>query len=430
MASHAPAPSALVEFVAGTAAGVASLVAGHPFDTIKTRLQTQPPASASPASLPSLHAVHTHALLPPPSILSESRPLLSSIAATSPSSSSPLSSSSSSSPAAAAAASAASSSRCSHHAVILVTPPLRRLDGSAPIYRSATHAFRLIVKEEKLLGLYKGVTSPMLGVAVMNASIFGVYGLSLRFQQQHGLFAPALSASNASAGMLDHHKPPNLAQIMVAGMVSGFVSSLITAPIDLIKIREQMNLDSPSSRRANAAAPSTYRSLVTILRTEGLFRGLMRGWGCTAIRDLGYGPYFWSYELMNRYMASRGTGAALDDGRLRPLTNVELAVSGGIAGVLAWLSTFWADVVKTKVQATTRFDDVKADAIIAARGGAPRPLWSRSLFLRVAAETYKNGGVRAFFAGVGPTVLRALPVNAVMFIVFEKVKDTLVAYGL
>ncbi|EPQ28942.1 uncharacterized protein PFL1_03742 [Pseudozyma flocculosa PF-1] len=395
----APTPSALVDFVAGTAAGVASLLAGHPFDTVKTRLQTQPhslPHSSTPASSP-----------PPSNLRPESRPLLAPQPTTSSS----------------AAAAAASSSRSTHHAAI-ITAPLRRPDGTIPIYRSATHAFRVIVKEEKLLGLYKGVTSPMLGVAVMNASIFGLYGLALRFQQQHGLFAPQSSGPGLLGGASFE---PSLTQIMVAGMVSGLGSSLITAPIDLIKIREQMDLSTRSSA-ASSARPSTYRTLVNIVRTEGVFRGLFRGWGCTAVRDLGYGPYFWSYELMNRYLGSRGTDGPLSDGRLRPLSNVELAVSGGIAGVLAWLSTFWADVIKTKVQATTRFDDQKA-RLAQSQSGAHSPLWTRSLFCRTAAETYKDGGVRAFFAGVGPTVLRALPVNAVMFIVFEAVKDALTVRG-
>lgn len=334
-----PTPSAVVDFVAGTVAGIASLLTGHPFDTVKTRLQAQPviPSNVSSAAL-------GPQLTPSSALL-------------------------------------ATSSRFQTHASV----------SQPPIYTSATHAFRLIVKQERIAGLYKGVTSPMLGVAVMNASIFGLYQMSLQFQQRHGLFGPSSADS-----------VPSLTQIMVAGMMSGLGSSLITSPIDLIKIREQMQTET------RAARPSTYRVFLDVLRHEGLRRGLYRGWCTTAVRDLGYGPYFFSYELMNRQIA-RHTGAAP--------TNLDLAVSGACAGVLAWLSTFWADVIKTKIQATKH-----------AQSQTPQTR-RRSMFWSTAGQTYAQGGWRAFFVGVGPTLLRALPVNAVLFVTFEVTKDHLIQRG-
>ena len=96
------------EFVAGTSGGVASVVVGHPFDTIKTRLQAQRPG-----------ADHT--------------PLLA--------------------------------------------------HGSHAPYRGALHALATITREEKVVGLFRGVLSPVLGVGVMNASIFGLYDTALGYLQ-------------------------------------------------------------------------------------------------------------------------------------------------------------------------------------------------------------------------------------------------------
>ena len=350
MVSQDAAPSALVDFIAGTAGGIASLLAGHPFDTVKTRLQAQP--SAAP---PSSIANSTSKLVPYSTI---------NYSATLP--------------------------RHASSSATLTLATSRVVSVTLPAYRSATDAFRIILKEERVWGLYKGVTSPMLGVAIMNASIFGLYSLSLRYQQEHHF--------------LEKHP---IAQVFIAGMLSGLGSSLITSPIDLIKIREQINTSpSPSpSSSSSSHKPSTWTVLKQVIRTEGVFRGVYRGWCTTAVRDLGYGPYFATYELLNTSI--RGwTG--------RPPTNVDLAVSGALAGVVAWLSTFWADVIKTKIQASTRFDD---------RG-------AKSLFWSTARETYASGGWRAFFVGVGPTVVRALPVNAVLFVTYEACKDMLVSRGL
>ncbi|CBQ72776.1 related to Carrier protein YMC1, mitochondrial precursor [Sporisorium reilianum SRZ2] len=348
------APSALVDFIAGTAGGIASLLAGHPFDTVKTRLQAQSSTSYTPA--PSIDASSTSKLL------------------------------SSSSAARLQYASTSLPHAGAQHAATLTLPHAASAAGSAgirvslPMYRSATDAFRIIIKEERIWGLYKGVTSPMLGVAIMNASIFGLYNISLRYQQSHHLFQDS-----------------PVTQAFVAGMLSGLGSSLITSPIDLIKIREQMDT---AARR-----PGTWRVLQRVVRNEGVFRGVYRGWCTTAVRDLGYGPYFASYELLN---------ASIRDYTGRPLTNVDMAVSGALAGVVAWLSTFWADVIKTKIQATSRIDDAHA---------------KRSLFWATVSETYASGGWRAFFVGVGPTVLRALPVNAVLFVTYEATKDWLIFRG-
>ncbi|KAJ9480311.1 putative Mitochondrial carnitine carrier (putative) [Pseudozyma hubeiensis] len=343
----AATPSALVDFIAGTAGGIASLLAGHPFDTVKTRLQAQPCATSHPIS-------HIHST---PTTNSSSSRLASS-------------------PTQLKYSSTAQSAALSlpHTS----TPAQGSIRLTLPIYRSATDAFRIIIREERLSGLYKGVTSPMLGVAIMNASIFGLYNISLRYQQNNHILS-------------DH---PTL-QILVAGMLSGIGSSLITSPIDLIKIREQMD----TSRKR-----STWSVFKHVVRTEGVRRGIYRGWCTTAIRDLGYGPYFASYELLNSQITS-WTG--------KPLTNLDMAVSGAVAGVVAWVSTFWADVVKTKIQATSAAHD--------ARKG--------SLFWSTARQTYAEGGWRAFFVGVGPTVLRALPVNAVLFVTYEATKDLLISRG-
>ncbi|UZJ53183.1 hypothetical protein CBS101457_002503 [Exobasidium rhododendri] len=308
--------SPLVDFIAGTVGGVASLLAGHPFDTIKTRLQAQSQAPST-SSIPDQHA-HV-------SSSTSSSPLLSRSITTR--------------------------------------------------YTSSLDALRRIIAEERFVGLYKGVTSPMLGVALMNASVFGVYGLVLRNLQHDS-------------------EQARLRDIFLAGCASGVVSALITSPIDLIKIRQQLFAD------VKVKQPSTMYVIKSVWNQGGL-RGIYRGLGCTCIRDLGYGPYFLSYEVFNRWALS------LKHGEKAKLTNFDLAMSGGAAGLLAWLSTFGADVVKTRVQATNR-----------------RP-GEGNAFLTAAKATFREGGWRAFLAGVGPTMLRALPVNAVLFITFEATKDFL-----
>jgi len=319
-----------------------------------------------------------------------------------------------------------------------------------PIYRNAMDTFRIIVKEEKFIGLYKGVASPLLGVAIMNASVFGCYSLALR----------------AQLGSEDSVESATLGQIMLAGLASGLLTAFISAPIDLIKIRQQND--------TRVATSSSITSVVRdIVRKHGV-RGLFRGYGATCVRDLGYGPYFFTYELLNRTLLGLHKGSLLtaahhpSPGPLPStpprLSALELAISGGLAGMVGWAVTFWADVVKTRIQATEkaatvspvhsggtsaavasvhsvqtsivspattssrhsiRPAHVETDRLLGSssigatsQGGArlstaasPQPAQSisdvqRNEFARVSRDIYRTGGFRAFWVGIGPTMLR------------------------
>lgn len=103
------------------------------------------------------------------------------------------------------------------------------------------------------------------------------------------------------------------------------------------------------------------------------------------------------------------------------LSNLEYAFSGAVAGVLAWVSTFPIDCIKTRVQAVERL----AGEGQGQRGWRP---WNGSVAV-AAREIWSQGGPGAFWRGVGATVLRAIPVNATLFVVYEGTKDALIRSG-
>lgn len=95
---------------------------------------------------------------------------------------------------------------------------------------------------------------------------------------------------------------PSLAQIALAGAGSGIISSyvslfcplkpqqilnpprrIVTTPTELIKIRQQASLTPTSARRI----------ALDIIKDSGI-RGLYRGVTATALRDCGYGAYFFA----------------------------------------------------------------------------------------------------------------------------------------
>lgn len=107
----------------------------------------------------------------------------------------------------------------------------------------------------------------------------------------------------------------------------------ITCPIERLKILQQ-------SYPPHLAQPSTFSLFISLLRTSGL-RSLYRGLGATMLRDIGYGPYFLTYEAI-----CRGWPGEMKSGHADLVEEVEaesletnwtrLLVAGGAAGIIGW----------------------------------------------------------------------------------------------
>lgn len=127
----------------------------------------------------------------------------------------------------------------------------------------------------------------------------------------------------------------------------------------------------------------------------GVAGGLYRGTGITLLREAqAYGAWFLAFEWM---MAREKVRAEV------PAWKV--AFYGGLAGEALWLSSYPFDVVKSKMQ---------TDGL-----GAGERKYANARVC--AAEIWRKEGARGFWRGVGPTLLRAMPVSAGTFFVVEMV---------
>ncbi|XP_008152994.1 mitochondrial basic amino acids transporter isoform X2 [Eptesicus fuscus] len=230
-----------------------------------------------------------------------------------------------------------------------------------PQYRGTVHCFQSIIKQESVLGLYKGMGSPLMGLTFINALVFGVQGNTLR--------------------ALGQDSPTNQ---FLAGAAAGAIQCVICCPMELAKTRLQLQ---------DVGAARTYQGsldcLAQIYRHEGL-RGVNRGMVSTLLRETpSFGVYFLTYDVVTRAL-----GCEPGDALLVP----KLLLAGGTSGILSWLSTYPMDVVKSRLQA----DGVR---------GASR----YSGILDCMRQSYRAEGWRVFTRGLTSTLLRAFPVNAATF---------------
>ncbi|KXS20790.1 putative mitochondrial carrier protein [Gonapodya prolifera JEL478] len=252
-------------------------------------------------------------------------------------------------------------------------------------YRNALDALSDTVKNEGPKALYKGVWSPILGIGLVNAVIFSFYD-SFRH-----LINPDFP-----------NTPLTPTQTFQAGLATGAVTAFVNAPVEHLKIRLQTQYGSRNSAAAAAGSslkgettPHTLGSLTAYLvRTRG-FTSLFRGLWVTIVRDTpSFAFYFWSYEMVKKALEDR---AAKTNGAPRELNVIELILAGGTAGICCWLPCIPQDVVKSRFQS----NDTYRSSLEAMR------------------DVYARKGIRGFFKGVGPTLVRAFPANAATFLAYE-----------
>mmetsp|Transcript_88852 Transcript_88852/g.229189 ORF Transcript_88852/g.229189 Transcript_88852/m.229189 type:complete len:215 (+) Transcript_88852:15-659(+) len=177
----------------------------------------------------------------------------------------------------------------------------------------------------------------------------------------------------------------------LAGVIGGLAAAPVTAPMELVKCRVQV------SGTGGSSLTKEWQVCSNVWQREG-FRGLACGMPLTACRDaLHRGSYFATFELTARAMArheGREASAA------RPFHVSMLA--GSLAGIVAWLPVYPLDVIKTHWQTGRRFN---ADSLVGMlRSG-------------LAAE-----GGWWLTRGLGATLLRAGPLNAIVFTVYEHLR--------
>ncbi|XP_074500907.1 mitochondrial carnitine/acylcarnitine carrier protein-like [Sebastes fasciatus] len=279
--------SPLKNFVAGGVAGACLLLAGHPLDTIKVRLQTQPKASRAQYVL----------------------------------------------------------------------------------YTGTYDCIRKTVSKEGVLGLYKGMGAPMVGMAPMMAISFFGFGLGKQLQQT------------------DPNKPLTHTQIFLSGCLAGSFTTVIVAPGERIKCLLQVQASGGHSRYAGPLDCA-----VRLYKEQGI-RSVYKGTVLTLIRDVpSSGLYFLTYEYLKHFLTPEGQSVS-------QLSTPKILLAGGIAGILNWTIALPPDVLKSNFQT--------------AADGKYRGL------VDVLRTLLREEGPKALYKGFNAVFLRAFPANAACFLGFE-----------
>ncbi|XP_054743577.1 mitochondrial basic amino acids transporter isoform X1 [Anastrepha obliqua] len=237
---------------------------------------------------------------------------------------------------------------------------LQMQDVKNPIYRGTFHCISSLIQTDGTRSLYRGMSSPLMGISVVNAIVFGVYGnVQRQIEDSNSLFSH-----------------------FIAGCASGLSQSIACSPMELAKTRMQLQHLDPKAPQFK----SPFQCIRHIIQRDG-FKGGFRGLGITAARDVpAFAAYFVSYEWLMSLSEKPNVLHAL--------------AAGGMAGIASWLVCYPTDVVKTLLQAD---------------GMSSAPIYEDAW--DCAVKNYHKHGIRFFSRGLNSTIIRAFPANAACFYV-------------
>jgi solute carrier family 25 aspartate/glutamate transporter 12/13 len=242
------------------------------------------------------------------------------------------------------------------------------------LYKNGIDCAKKILRYEGVLGFYRGLGPQLVGVAPEKAIKLTVNDLV------------RAKTMDPETGRI------KLGWEMVAGGAAGGCQVVFTNPLEIVKIRLQIQGE---AAKLEGAAP---KGAIHIIRQLGLL-GLYRGATACLLRDIPFSAiYFPAYSHLKKDVFHEGYNG-------KQLSFFETLASAGIAGMPAAYLTTPADVVKTRLQ-------------VEARKGQTNYKGLRDAFVKI----YREEGFRALFKGGLARVIRSSPQFAFTLLGYETLK--------
>lgn len=164
-------------------------------------------------------------------------------------------------------------------------------------------------------------------------------------------------------------------------------TSIVLCPTELVKIRMQCFHDYDTEVKLQN--PSISETIKNIWKADG-FKGLFRGMKYTFAREsIGCSVFFGAYEWAREKLKPIGKPKENCD----PLATM---AAGALSGVVMWLVVYPIDVMKSRVQIS-----------------------EKTVGLQLVKDEIHKAGLRGLYCGLWPTLIKTVPLTAVLLFSVE-----------
>lgn len=264
-------------------------------------------------------------------------------------------------------------------AQVLVGQPLDTIKTRAQVaprgmFKGPLDILSRTLRNEGFLALYKGMASPLIGVAGVNSLLFASYGISKRIISPY----PELS----------------LKETALAGAMAGAANSVLASPVEMFKVRMQGQYGGKDDKRLRVVVSEMWKEY-------GFRQGIMRGFWITVVREIpAYAGFYAGFEFSKRNF-KKVYG--------EKLPAWALLLSGSTGGIAYWLACYPLDVIKSRIQ-------LRATPPV----GSPIQYIGHEMRMIVAESGWKG-----LLRGLSPSLIRSVPSAASTFLAFELTREYL-----
>mmetsp|Transcript_43272 Transcript_43272/g.79170 ORF Transcript_43272/g.79170 Transcript_43272/m.79170 type:complete len:293 (-) Transcript_43272:236-1114(-) len=242
-----------------------------------------------------------------------------------------------------------------------------RMQTNPAAFPSVMFTSRSIMTNEGVSALWKGAIPTALGMVAENAMAFGVN--------------EALKRTFPDDAKEDPTKRPDLIKPFLMGAITGVCSATVLLPSEVVKAKTQVVV-------GNASSSDIYKQMI---KRQGI-RSLFVGFDAQIMRDAPFYAFFFGTYELNCYLFRTYVPSMPEE--------LNYFMSGGFAGMMGWAAAMPFDVPKTNVQAS----------------------WDSRVvgsYFPELIRIVKERGPLALYTGLIPTIARAFPANAALFLGVE-----------
>lgn len=311
--------------------------------------------------------------------------------------------------------------------------------GQPKLYNGLVGTARVIWREEGIRGLYRGLGPIVMGYLPTWAVWFTVYNKSKVWLGPH--YGKSMRGLSGNVILITFSPESTHVVNFWSSIIAGASSTIVTNPIWVIKTRLMSQSHIPDliprpgstpTARPSIHAPWHYRSTIDAARKMYTSEGIASFYSGLTPALLGLthvAVQFPTYEYFKKSFTGQGMGETPVEGNGSQWAGILSASI--ISKIMASSATYPHEVIRTRLQTQRR--PVAGEQFVQGMGVTPgrstRQPPVESPKYRGVVQTFKTilreEGWRAFYAGLGTNMMRAVPAATVTMLTYEYVMKQL-----
>jgi solute carrier family 25 phosphate transporter 23/24/25/41 len=277
------------------------------------------------------------------------------------------------------------------------------------VHDSIWVTLRNIIKKEGILSLWNGNFTSVIHRFPYSAINFASY---------------EFAKSHLGSGDENHDSSTTR---LICGAISGAASCTLCYPLDVVRTRLTVgSTELPGAKRHSSKIVGVLKSILDREGFWGLYRGLTISLS-VAMPTLAIS--FTVYGKLKELMIDKDFDGIFVNSATGHLSPFGSLLSGSISGMSSSLVMFPLDVIRKRMQIMGAITPLVNPAS-SAKGeditGSTKP--PRQGMVYHGRMIFAQNGLRGFYRGIAPEIMKVCPMVAITFCSYELVKDALVEY--